>query len=41
MAAEIKRLLDRSSEIRGRLENKVGASFPSLASVEGEAIRPL
>jgi NAD(P)H dehydrogenase (quinone) len=35
MAAEIKQLFDRSSEIRGQLENKVGAAFTSSASIEG------
>lgn len=35
MAAEIKRLLDNSSDIRGRLENKVGAAFTSSGSHEG------
>jgi NAD(P)H dehydrogenase (quinone) len=35
MAAEIKQLFDRSSEVRGKLENKVGAAFTSSASIEG------
>ncbi|NYT01754.1 MAG: flavodoxin family protein [Methanosarcinales archaeon] len=35
MAAQVKMLFDRSSEIRGRLENKVGAAFTSSASPEG------
>ena len=35
MAAEIKQLFDRSSEVRGRLENKIGAAFTSSASIEG------
>jgi len=35
MAAEIKQLFDRSSEVRGRLEDKVGAAFTSSASMEG------
>jgi NAD(P)H dehydrogenase (quinone) len=35
MVAEIKGLFDISSEIRGRLENKVGAAFTASASVEG------
>jgi NAD(P)H dehydrogenase (quinone) len=35
MAAEIKQLFDRSSEVRGRLEDKVGAAFTSSASIEG------
>ncbi len=35
MAAEVKQLFDRSSPVRGRLENKVGAAFTSSASVEG------
>jgi len=35
MATEIKRLLDNSSDIRGRLENKVGAAFTSSGSHEG------
>jgi len=35
MAAEIKQLFDNSSEIRGQLENKVGAAFTSSASIEG------
>ncbi len=35
MASEIKQLFDRSSEVRGQLENKVGAAFTSSASIEG------
>jgi NAD(P)H dehydrogenase (quinone) len=35
MAAEIKQLFDNSSDIRGQLENKVGAAFASSASIEG------
>jgi len=35
MAAEIKQLFDRSTEIRGQLENKVGAAFTSSAGIEG------
>lgn len=35
MAAEVKQLFDRSSPVRGRLENKVGAAFTSSASIEG------
>jgi NAD(P)H dehydrogenase (quinone) len=35
MSAEIKQLFDRSSDIRGQLENKVGAAFTSSASIEG------
>ncbi len=35
MAAEIKQLFDRSSDVRGQLENKVGAAFTSSASIEG------
>jgi NAD(P)H dehydrogenase (quinone) len=35
MAAEIKQLFDRSSEVRGRLEDKIGAAFTSSASIEG------
>jgi NAD(P)H dehydrogenase (quinone) len=35
MAAEIKQLFDRSSDVRGRLEDKVGAAFTSSASIEG------
>jgi len=34
MAAEVKRLFDRSSDVRGQLENKVGAAFTSSASIE-------
>ena len=35
MAAEVKQLFDRSSEVRGDLEGKVGAAFTSSASFEG------
>jgi len=35
MAAETKQLFDRSSEVRGQLEDKVGAAFTSSASIEG------
>ncbi len=35
MAAEIKQLFDRSSDVRGQLENKVGAAFASSGSIEG------
>ncbi len=35
MAAEIKQLFDRSSDVRGRLEDKIGAAFASSASIEG------
>jgi NAD(P)H dehydrogenase (quinone) len=35
MAAEIKQLFDSSSDVRGQLEDKVGAAFTSSASVEG------
>lgn len=35
MAAEIKQLFDSSSDVRGQLENKVGAAFTSSASTEG------
>jgi len=35
MAAEVKRLFDSSSEVRGQLENRVGAAFTSAASVGG------
>ena len=35
MAAEIKQLFDASSEVRGKLEDKVGAAFTSSASIEG------
>ncbi|MDD1742320.1 MAG: NAD(P)H-dependent oxidoreductase [Methanotrichaceae archaeon] len=35
MAAEVKRLFDRSSDIRGQLEDKIGAAFTSSASIEG------
>lgn len=35
MAAEIKQLFDNSSDVRGRLENKVGAAFASSGSPEG------
>jgi NAD(P)H dehydrogenase (quinone) len=35
MAAEVKQLFDRSSDVRGRLEDKIGAAFTSSASIEG------
>ena len=35
MAAEIKQLFDGSTEIRGRLENKIGAAFTSSGSPDG------
>ncbi len=35
MAAEVKQLFDRSSDVRGQLENKVGAAFTSSGSPEG------
>jgi NAD(P)H dehydrogenase (quinone) len=35
MAAEVKQLFDRSSEVRGDLEVKIGAAFTSSASFEG------
>jgi len=35
MSAEVKKLFDCSSQVRGRLENKVGAAFTSSASLEG------
>jgi len=35
MAAEIKQLFDNSSDIRGQLENKVGAAFTSSGSAAG------
>jgi NAD(P)H dehydrogenase (quinone) len=35
MAAEIKQLFDRSVDVRGHLESKVGAAFASSASIEG------
>lgn len=35
MAAEIKQLFDNSSDVRGRLEDKVGAAFASSGSSEG------
>ncbi|MCJ7444296.1 MAG: NAD(P)H-dependent oxidoreductase [Methanotrichaceae archaeon] len=35
MAAVVKELFDNSSDIRGQLENKVGAAFTSSASIEG------
>ncbi len=35
MSAEVKQLFDRSSKVRGRLENKVGAAFTSSGSTEG------
>jgi NAD(P)H dehydrogenase (quinone) len=35
MAAEIKKLFDDSSPVRGQLENKVGAAFTSSGSPDG------
>jgi NAD(P)H dehydrogenase (quinone) len=35
MAADVKKLFDRSSDIRGQLEDKIGAAFTSSASIEG------
>jgi NAD(P)H dehydrogenase (quinone) len=35
MAAEVKKLFDKSSDVRGQLENKVGAAFTSSASIGG------
>ena len=35
MAAEIKQIFDRSTDVRGQLENKVGAAFTSSGSYEG------
>ncbi len=35
MAAGVKEMFDKSSDIRGQLENKVGAAFTSSASIEG------
>jgi NAD(P)H dehydrogenase (quinone) len=35
MAAEIKQLFDSSSDVRGKLENKIGAAFTTSASIEG------
>jgi NAD(P)H dehydrogenase (quinone) len=35
MAAEVKQLFDRSSEVRGDLEGKIGAAFTTSASFEG------
>lgn len=35
MAAQVKQFFDRSSGVRGRLENKVGAAFTSSGSQEG------
>jgi NAD(P)H dehydrogenase (quinone) len=35
MSAEVKRMFDNSSDIRGKLENKVGAAFTSSASADG------
>jgi len=35
MAAEIKQLFDSTSDIRGQLENKIGAAFTSSGSPEG------
>jgi NAD(P)H dehydrogenase (quinone) len=35
MAAEVKQIFDRSIDVRGQLENKVGAAFTSSGSPEG------
>ncbi len=35
MAAEIKQIFDRSTDVRGQLENKVGAAFTSSGSCDG------
>lgn len=35
MAAEIKQIFDRSTDVRGQLENKVGAAFTSSGSHDG------
>lgn len=35
MAAEVKQLFDGSSDVRGQLENKVGAAFTSSGSPDG------
>ena len=35
MAAEIKQLFDSTSDIRGMLENKIGAAFTSSGSPDG------
>ncbi len=35
MAAEVKQVFDRSSDVRGQLENKVGAAFTSSGSHDG------
>lgn len=35
MAAEIKQIFDRSSDVRGQLENKIGAAFTSSGSHDG------
>ncbi|NPV61656.1 MAG: flavodoxin family protein [Methanotrichaceae archaeon] len=35
MSAEVKKVFDGSAEIRGQLENKVGAAFTSSASADG------
>jgi len=35
MAAEIKQIFDRSTDVRGQLENKVGAAFTSSGSSDG------
>jgi NAD(P)H dehydrogenase (quinone) len=35
MAAEVKQLFDRSSDVRGQLENKIGAAFTSSGSSDG------
>ncbi len=35
MAAEVKKIFDNSSDVRGQLENKVGAAFTSSGSHDG------
>ena len=35
MASEVKRLIDISTEVRGKLEDKVGAAFTSSGNVHG------
>ena len=35
MAAEIKQIFDRSTDVRGQLEDKVGAAFTSSGSCDG------
>lgn len=35
MASEVKQLFDRSSDVRGQLENKIGAAFTSSGSSDG------